>query len=153
MQPRLTPTLSAVERIVEYTELPLEAPAVIANHRPPAFWPSSRGPSDLIVVDDLTVRYAPELPAVLRSVTFSLHGNERVGVVGRTGSGKSTLVMSLLRFVGETFGSSSVCLDLSQVEPDAGCVTIDGLDIGDIGLFDLRSRIVSPIEFTSRFNS
>ncbi len=53
----------------------------------------------MLVVEDLTVKYAPDLPAVLNKVSFSLKANERVGLLGRTGSGKSTLAMSVLRFV------------------------------------------------------
>ena len=90
-----------MERLVEYLHLPQEAPAVIADSRPPAYWPSSEGPNKdrMLVVDKLTVRYAPDLPNVLNDVSFSLKAGERVGLVGRTGSGKSTLAMSLLRFV------------------------------------------------------
>ena len=54
----------------------------------------------MLVVEDLTVKYAPDLPSVLRNVSFSLKAKERVGLLGRTGSGKSTLAMSILRFVG-----------------------------------------------------
>ena len=50
-------------------------------------------------VEDLWIRYSPELPPVIQNVSFNLRGGERVGLLGRTGSGKSTLAMSLLRFV------------------------------------------------------
>lgn len=89
-----------MERVVEYLDLPQEPPAIIESNRPPAYWPSSTSPNKdhLLVVEDLVVKYAPELPAVLRGVSFSLKARERVGLLGRTGSGKSTLAMSLLRF-------------------------------------------------------
>lgn len=85
----------------------------------------------MVVVEDLVVKYAPELPAVLKNVSFSLKAGERVGLLGRTGSGKSTLAMSILRFV----------------DPTSGCIMIDGIDISTIGLYDLRSRIVRISSF------
>jgi ABC-type multidrug transport system fused ATPase/permease subunit len=92
-----------VERVVEYLDLPQEPPAIIESNRPPAYWPSSSTNDALIRVEDLVIKYALELPAVLCGVSFYLWAGERVGVVGRTGSGKSTLAMSLLRFVGFVF--------------------------------------------------
>lgn len=80
-------TLSAVERVVEYTQdLPQEPPPTIESSRPPAYWPSSSENETLIVVEDLVIKYAPELPAVLNGVSFSLKGRERVGLLGRTGA-------------------------------------------------------------------
>ena len=81
----------------------------------------------MINVENLTIRYAPELPAVIHDVSFALKAKERVGLLGRTGSGKSTLAMSILRFV----------------DPASGRIMIDGVDISSIGLHDLRSRLVS----------
>ena len=90
-----------MERVVEYLDLPQEPPAIIESNRPPAYWPSStsRNSEALLSVNDLVVKYAPELPSVLRGLSFKLKAKERVGLLGRTGSGKSTLAMSLLRFV------------------------------------------------------
>ena len=92
---------SSVERVVEYLDLPQEPPAIIKDHLPPAYWPSSNSES-LVSVENLSIRYSPELPAVIQNISFSLRGGERVGLLGRTGSGKSTLAMSLLRFVSDT---------------------------------------------------
>ncbi|KLO18997.1 P-loop containing nucleoside triphosphate hydrolase protein [Schizopora paradoxa] len=119
--------LNSVERVVEYLDLPLEPPGIIEACRPPAHWPSSSGPNEdsMLVVDNLVVRYAPELPAVLHGISFSLKARERVGLLGRTGSGKSTLAMSILRFV----------------DPTEGQILIDGVDITSIGVHDLRSRL------------
>ncbi|KAL0058578.1 hypothetical protein AAF712_014741 [Marasmius tenuissimus] len=117
--------LNSVERVVEYLEVPQEAPAIIESNRPPAYWPSSSNNDSLISVEDLSVRYAPELPAVLQDVSFTLKAGERVGLLGRTGSGKSTLAMSILRFV----------------DPSSGRIIIDGVDISKIGIHDLRSRL------------
>ncbi|KAH7104662.1 multidrug resistance-associated ABC transporter [Auriculariales sp. MPI-PUGE-AT-0066] len=117
--------LNSVERVVEYLEVPAEPAAIIESNRPPAYWPSSTTTSDLVTVENLTIRYAPELPAVLHNVSFGLKPRERVGLLGRTGSGKSTLAMSLLRFT----------------DPTDGKIVIDGIDITSIGVQDLRSRI------------
>lgn len=118
--------LNSVERVVEYMELPQEPPAVIENSRPPAYWPSITSSSEAIVnVNNLVIKYAPDLPAVLHGVSFDVKAREKIGLLGRTGSGKSTLAMSLLRFV----------------EPTEGNITIDGIDIGNIGLHDLRKRV------------
>ncbi|KAF7979956.1 hypothetical protein HWV62_40400 [Athelia sp. TMB] len=90
--------LNSVERVVEYLSLPQEPPATIESNKPPAYWPSSNTKDSLISVQNLEVKYAPELPAVVHGVSFDLQAKERVGLLGRTGSGKSTLAMSILRF-------------------------------------------------------
>jgi ABC-type multidrug transport system fused ATPase/permease subunit len=129
-----------VERLVEYLDLPQEPPAIIEVNRPPAYWPSITSQA-LLTVEDLEIKYAPELPAVLHGVSFNLKGGERVGLLGRTGtfpplhlapsdhtssgSGKSTLAMSILRFV----------------DPTSGRILIDGIDTTKIGIHDLRSRL------------
>lgn len=130
--------LNSVERVVEYLNLPQEPPAMIENSRPPAHWPSSTGPNSdtLIAVEDLQVRYAPELPAVLHGITFSLKARERIGILGRTGSGKSTLAKSVLRFV----------------EPVTGKIILDGINISTIGISDLRSRLTFIPQEASLFS-
>lgn len=70
------------------------------------------------------VRYRPNTPLVLKGITLDIEGGEKVGVVGRTGSGKSTLIQVLFRLV----------------EPSEGRIIIDGIDICTLGLHDLRSR-------------
>lgn len=113
--------------MVEYLDLPQEPPAIIETNRPPAYWPSSSSSNPLISVEDLVIKYAPELPPVLKGVSFQLNAKERIGLLGRTGSGKSTLAMSILKFV----------------DPVQGRIVIDGIDISKIGIHDLRSRLVS----------
>lgn len=76
---------SAVERIVEYLDLPQEPAPVIESSRPPAYWPSSES-RDILVVEDLEVKYAAELPSVLRNLSFSLKAKEKIGLLGRTGT-------------------------------------------------------------------
>lgn len=73
----------------------------------------------------MKVRYSAKLPMVLHGVTCTFWGGKKVGVVGRTGSGKTTLIQALFR----------------MVDPVAGRILIDGLDISTIGLHDLRSRL------------
>jgi ATP-binding cassette, subfamily C (CFTR/MRP), member 2 len=70
------------------------------------------------------VRYRPNTPLVLKGVSLTIEGGEKVGVVGRTGSGKSTLIQVLFRLI----------------EPSAGKIIIDGINISNVGLHDLRSR-------------
>ncbi|KAJ7170194.1 pleiotropic drug resistance ABC transporter [Mycena filopes] len=124
---------NSVERVIEYLDVPQEAPAVVEKSRPPAYWPSSSGE---LVVDNLVVRYAPDLPAVLRNLSFTIKPSEKIGVVGRTGSGKSTLALSLLR----------------MVEPVGGKIIVDGVDISKIGLEDLRTRITIVSQDVSLFS-
>ncbi|KAE9409119.1 P-loop containing nucleoside triphosphate hydrolase protein [Gymnopus androsaceus JB14] len=124
---------NSVERVVEYLDIPQEAPAVIEDHRPPAYWPSSSG---RLVVDNLSVKYAPSLPAVLKNLSFTIEPSEKIGVVGRTGSGKSTLALSILR----------------MIEPAGGRIIIDGVDISTIGLEDLRTRITIVSQDVSLFS-
>ncbi|KAJ0419789.1 P-loop containing nucleoside triphosphate hydrolase protein [Aspergillus carlsbadensis] len=120
---------NATERIVEYTKLEKEPATGIDV---PAAWPTKGE----LEVTDLTVAYAPDLPPVLRELNFTLRQGERVGVVGRTGAGKSSLAMALLR-----------CLDIRS-----GSIHIDGIDVSSVKLHDLRSRVgmisQDPIVFT-----
>ncbi|KAJ3174440.1 hypothetical protein HK101_010970, partial [Irineochytrium annulatum] len=117
-------TMTSVERVQEYIELPQEAPPVIPSRRPPSKWPTNGH----VLAKDLTIRYAPDLPpAVSLPGEFRIRPGERVGIVGRTGSGKTTLGMSLLRLL----------------EPESGSLTVDDIDIGEIGLRDLRHGIVA----------
>ncbi|CAE7221585.1 unnamed protein product [Rhizoctonia solani] len=116
--------LNSVERVVEYLDLPQE-PSGKDCPKPPAHWPSNTSGEALVAVENLVMKYSPELDPVLHGVSFKLRPREKVGLLGRTGSGKSTLAMSFLRFV----------------EPTEGSIRIDGLDITKISLQDLRSKI------------
>ncbi|WOL16121.1 hypothetical protein Cni_G24903 [Canna indica] len=111
----------SVERILQFSVVPSEAPLVIDHSRPEQDWPSS----GTIVLDNLHVRYKPNLPIVLRGISCTFPGGKKIGVVGRTGSGKSTLIQALFRVV----------------EPSSGRIMIDKIDISQIGLHDLRSRL------------
>ncbi|KAL8264253.1 hypothetical protein R6Q59_022383 [Mikania micrantha] len=111
----------SVERIFQYSSILSEPPLVIESSRPDDRWPS-HGEVD---IRHLEVRYAPHMPLVLRGLTCTFNGGKKTGIVGRTGSGKSTLIQALFRLV----------------EPMAGQILIDGINISTIGLHDLRSRL------------
>eukprot|EP00258_Populus_trichocarpa_P036994 XP_024453013.1 ABC transporter C family member 3 isoform X1 [Populus trichocarpa] len=113
--------LISVERILQYISIPSEPPLVIEANKPDHSWPS-HGEVD---IDNLQVRYAPHMPLVLRGLSCTFPGGKKTGIVGRTGSGKSTLIQALFR----------------TVEPAAGQIMIDSIDISLIGLHDLRSRL------------
>jgi ABC-type multidrug transport system fused ATPase/permease subunit len=85
---------NSLERIQSYLEIEKEA-APSEGGTPPAYWPAS---GDLRV-QDLTARYSPDGPIVLNQVSFHIKAGERIGIVGRTGSGKSTLTLALLRCI------------------------------------------------------
>ncbi|XP_049933313.1 putative ABC transporter C family member 15 [Nymphaea colorata] len=111
----------SVERILQYSKITSEAPFVIEECRPPKDWPSDGS----ISLKNLEIRYAEHLPSVLRNITCTFPGKRKIGIVGRTGSGKSTLIQALFRIV----------------EPRSGSIVIDGVDVGKLGLHDLRSRL------------
>ncbi|KAG2682550.1 hypothetical protein I3760_11G195600 [Carya illinoinensis] len=113
--------IDPVERILQYTCIPSEPPLVMEENRLDHSWPS-HGEVD---IRNLQVRYAPHMPFVLRGLTCTLPGGLKTGIVGRTGSGKSTLIQTLFRIV----------------EPTIGQIVIDGINISLIGLHDLRSRL------------
>ncbi|KYO39998.1 multidrug resistance-associated protein 1 [Alligator mississippiensis] len=120
MTSELETNIVAVERVHEYMEVENEAPWV-TEQRPPPGWPN-RGEIQFI---DYGVRYRPELELVLQGITCDVAGNEKVGVVGRTGAGKSSLTNCLFRIL----------------EAAGGRILIDGVDIATIGLHDLRQHL------------
>lgn len=109
---------NAAERILEYIEIDTEPETGLDA---PAAWPTKGH----VEVEDLTVSYAPELPHVLKKLNFEALPGERIGVVGRTGAGKSTLAAVFFRLL----------------EPREGCIRIDGIDIATLKLDQLRSRL------------
>ncbi|KAL0399136.1 UNVERIFIED_CONTAM: ABC transporter C family member 3 [Sesamum radiatum] len=111
----------SVERILQYSSIPSEPPLAVESNRPQSHWPTHGEVS----IQDLQVRYAPHMPLVLRGLTCTFFGEKKTGIVGRTGSGKSTLIQTLFRIV----------------EPAGGQISIDGINILSIGLHDLRSRL------------
>ncbi|XP_039158970.1 ABC transporter C family member 8 [Eucalyptus grandis] len=119
----------SVERIKQFMHMPSEPEGVLENHRPPSSWPSKVQ----IELEELEIRYRPNTPLVLKGITCTFKEGSRVGVVGRTGSGKLTLISPLFRLV----------------EPASRNIYIDGLDITSIGLKDLRMKLsIIPQEST-----
>lgn len=112
--------MNAVERLLYYgTQLEEEAPEHTIDIKPS--WPEKGE----IIFDNVEMRYLANLPLVLKGMTMHVRGGERIGIVGRTGAGKSSIMSTLFRLV----------------ELSGGHITIDGLDISTIGLHDLRSRL------------
>ncbi|KAF9881046.1 ABC transporter family protein [Colletotrichum karsti] len=112
--------MNAVERIQYYgTQLEEEAPLHTIEVRPS--WPEKGE----IIFDNVEMRYRANLPLVLSGLSIHVRGGERIGIVGRTGAGKSSIMSTLFRLV----------------ELSGGHITIDGVDISTIGLHDLRSRL------------
>ncbi|GKZ21198.1 hypothetical protein AbraIFM66951_011591 [Aspergillus brasiliensis] len=126
--------MNATERVLEYSSIELEEQG---GHNPPAAWPT-RGK---VEVEDLVVGYAPDLPPVIDGLSFTMENNQRVGVVGRTGAGKSSLTLALFRFL----------------EARQGRILIDGLDISQLKLEALRSRLAiipqDPVLFSGTLRS
>ncbi|KAG2153342.1 ABC protein [Suillus clintonianus] len=116
--------MNSVERLVEYVKgdtIPQEAPHEIEERKPPAQWPVHGA----VEFNDVKMAYRPGLPNVLRGISVKVKGGEKIGIVGRTGAGKSSLMIALFRIV----------------ELSGGSINIDGVDISTIGLKDLRSKI------------
>lgn len=111
----------SVERVLEYANIPSEAPEIISKKRPPISWPSQGA----VQFHNYSARYRPELDLVLKNISLSFKQREKIGVVGRTGAGKSTLTLALFRII----------------ESSDGYISIDNLDTSKMGLRDLRSRL------------
>ncbi|XP_025834705.1 probable multidrug resistance-associated protein lethal(2)03659 isoform X2 [Agrilus planipennis] len=113
--------MTSVERVLEYSDVEkergLETPQ---EKKPPKNWPE-RGTITFI---NLYLRYFPQDPPVLKSLNFTIHDKEKIGIVGRTGAGKSSLIAALFQ--------------LTETE---GHIYIDNVDIKNLGLHDLRSKI------------
>ncbi|KAJ3368818.1 Multidrug resistance-associated protein 1 [Allomyces arbusculus] len=130
---RLENVLVSVERIKEYSEVPTEA----AEETPfdlDQSWPAKGA----IEFKDYTTSYRPGLDPVLKHVNLSIKAGERVGIVGRTGAGKSSLTLALFR----------------AIEATGGSILVDGEDLSTIGLDDVRSRLTilpqDPILFDAK---
>ncbi|KAH9068488.1 ABC transporter [Lactarius deliciosus] len=114
--------MNSVERLVYYArDLEQEPPHEIPEQKPRAPWPSK----GRLEINEAVLKYRPELPLVLKGLTMSVEGGEKIGIVGRTGAGKSSIMVALFRIV----------------ELVSGSISIDGVDISKIGLNDVRNAI------------
>ncbi|KAK3775938.1 hypothetical protein RRG08_000349 [Elysia crispata] len=126
------------ERVVDYANLPHEPEWITPDTRPSPEWPGQ----GRISFHNYSTRYRPNLELVLKDVSFTVEPGQKVGIVGRTGAGKSSLTVALFR----------------MIEASGGAILIDDLDISTIGLHDLRAGLTilpqDPILFsgTVRFN-
>uniref|UniRef100_A0A4X2K8W1 ATP-binding cassette sub-family C member 6 n=1 Tax=Vombatus ursinus TaxID=29139 RepID=A0A4X2K8W1_VOMUR len=111
----------SVERMRDYTKTPKEAPWTLPHNGIGHTWPAM----GQIEFRGYSLRYRPELALALRNLTLKIHPWEKVGIVGRTGAGKSSLTISLLRLI----------------EAAEGGIWIDGVNISQVGLHTLRSKI------------
>ncbi|KAK0081216.1 hypothetical protein PV326_007800 [Microctonus aethiopoides] len=113
--------MTSVERVIEYTNIESESPTDSeTGKKPPKNWP----PEGNIEFKNVYLSYGLMQPIVLNHINFTINSQERVGIVGRTGAGKTSIVSALFR--------------LANVK---GTIEIDGIDLGTIGLHDCRSKI------------
>jgi ABC-type multidrug transport system fused ATPase/permease subunit len=126
------------ERCVEYTKCPSEAPLKNILDDSLSNWPN-KGKIEFL---NFSVKYRPDTEIVLKNLSFVIQGNEKVGIVGRTGSGKSTITLCLFRIL----------------EATEGRIMIDDVDISSIGLDKLRKSLTiipqdpALIEGSLRYN-
>ncbi|PPQ68225.1 hypothetical protein CVT26_005758 [Gymnopilus dilepis] len=114
--------MNSVERIVYYAKgIEQEAPHDIPDKKPPSSWPAE----GRLELKDVVLSYRPELPPVLKGLSMSIQAGEKIGIVGRTGAGKSSIMTALYRLVEITSGS----------------IKLDDIDVSTIGLTDLRKSL------------
>ncbi|KAM7290452.1 multidrug resistance-associated protein 1 [Ixodes scapularis] len=115
-------SLVAVERVMEYFNLPQEqAPWNSGEAQSPIGWPS-RGD---ITFTNYSAAYRDDMKPVIQGVSLKISDCQKIGILGRTGTGKSSLALALFRLI----------------ESKSGSITVDGIDIAQIGLHDLRSKM------------
>ncbi|KAM9999110.1 hypothetical protein ACTFIZ_002674 [Dictyostelium cf. discoideum] len=113
--------MNSVERISQYIKGAVEAPQIIDDCRPSPDWPINGS----IKFDNLVMRYREGLDPVLKGITCEIKAKEKIGIVGRTGAGKSSIVLALFRLI----------------EASEGSISIDGENIAKFGLKDLRRNL------------
>nr|QNH67943.1 ATP-binding cassette transporter subfamily C member 1 X4 [Brachionus plicatilis] len=113
--------LVSVERVREYCNLPHEAEWILSEKSPNSSWPSQ----GCINFKNFCLKYREELDFVLKDINCHIKSQEKVGIVGRTGAGKSSLTLGLFRILESNYGK----------------IEIDGIDIKTIGLHELRKKL------------
>ena len=116
---------NSLERIESFIQCEQE-PKSTESGKPPAYWPSTGS----LVIEKLKASYSVDGPEVLHDITLEIKSGERIGVVGRTGSGKSSLTLSLLRLI-----------------PTQGAVMYDGIMTEGINLNALRTNMTISMFF------
>ena len=131
-------TMTNMERCLSYTKLISEKPQLLRCDKGLKHWPSKGN----IIFDNVSVKYRNDTEIVLHNLSFEIKGGEHIGLVGRTGCGKSTLALCLFRLI----------------EPTNGNIYIDDVDISSIGLEILRNNLTiisqdcTILDGTLRFN-
>ena len=129
--------MAHVERVKQFLDVEQEAPAQIPEKKPAGSWP----PKGAVEFINYSTRYRSDLERVLKDLSFKIQAEEKVGIVGRTGAGKSSLALAVFR----------------GLEADSGKIVIDDVDIGTIGLQDLRENLTivpqDPTLFTGTIRS
>ncbi|CAO3623722.1 unnamed protein product [Cunninghamella echinulata] len=132
---RVEVAYNSVERVVEFTKIEQESTVVTKNA--PSDWPNKGG----IEFQNLHIKYAPDLDLVLKGISFKINPGEKIGIVGPTGCGKSTLTLSVFRFL----------------EAFSGKIVIDDIDISTLALEQLRSNLTiipqDPVLFSGTVRS
>lgn len=121
MSAEVEANIVSVERCFEYCKLPTEEDDSAENITPPQDWPAH----GQIFLENYSTKYAKNLEPVLKSINLSVQAGEKVGVVGRTGAGKSSLVLAIFR----------------MIQPTLGTIKIDDIDVSKLKLFDLRHNL------------
>ncbi|XP_050405988.2 multidrug resistance-associated protein 1 [Patella vulgata] len=117
----LETNIVSVERVLEYSKIDSEAELTIPENQPRPDWPDQ----GCVSWFDYETRYRPGLDLVLKGINCDINGGEKIGIIGRTGAGKSSMFLTLFRLI----------------EPSNGDIVIDGVHISKIGLHDLRSKL------------
>ncbi|KAH7932672.1 hypothetical protein HPB49_000594 [Dermacentor silvarum] len=129
--------LVAVERCLEYSKVMQEAAWENPYFKPDPSWPTAGE----VVFKDYSTKYRADLDLVLKEITCDFKPGEKVGIVGRTGAGKSSLTLALFRII----------------EAAGGTISVDGLDISTLGLYDLRRKLTiipqDPVLFSGTLRS
>ena len=121
MSSEVETNMVSVERIQEYQEVPQEAPFEVPENDPGSEWPEH----GVVKFDNYQTRYREGLDLVIRGIDFEIKSGEKIGIVGRTGAGKSSMTLALFRII----------------ESAGGSIIIDGVNIAQLGLGKLRSCI------------